>query len=76
MQENIIFYLYGDSLKVEKLVQINNSLSDFSLTATEQIKKLQPRETIDFAITLEAIYREYPTPEGRWHALFAHGEGN
>jgi hypothetical protein len=76
MQENIIFHLYGDSLKVEKLVQINNSLSDFFLTATEHINKLQSWETIDFAITLEAIYRKYPTPEDRWHALFAHGEGN
>ena len=76
MQENINFHLYGDNLKVEQIAQINNSLSDFFLTATEQIKKLQKWKSSDFAIELEAICRKYPTPEDRWHTLFAHGEGN
>ena len=75
-QENIVFHLYGDSLKVRKLVQINNSLSDFFMAATEQIKKLQPWKPIDFDIELEAILKKYPTPEDRWRALFMHGEGN
>ncbi len=76
MQENITFHLYGDSFRVEKLVQINNSLSDFFLTATEQIKKLQPWKAIDFAIEVEELCRKYPTPADRWRALFMHGDGN
>ncbi|MBF0558476.1 MAG: hypothetical protein HQL08_06810 [Nitrospirae bacterium] len=75
-QENIVFHFYGDSLRVEKLVQINNSLGDFFLRAAEQIKKLQPWGSRDFAFEREAICRKYPTCGDRWNALFMHGEGN
>ncbi len=75
-QQNIVFHLYGDSFKAEKLIQINNSLTDYFLTATAQIKKLQPWEAMDFAIERKAICRKYPLPEDRWHTLFAHVEGN
>lgn len=76
IQDNINFHLYGDSLKVEQIVQINNGLRNFFLTATEQVKKLQPWKSIDFDIELESICRKYPTLEDRWHTLFAHGNGN
>ena len=75
-QENIYFRLYGDSLNVEKLIQIDNGLSSYFMAAPAQIRKLKPWKPADYASELKTICRKYVSPEDGWYALFLHSEGN
>jgi hypothetical protein len=75
-QENIAFHLYGDSLKVEKSVVINNSIGGFFTTAAAEIRKLPPWSMQQFDRARDVIYRKHPSPEALWKALFNQSMGN
>jgi len=75
IQDNIAFHLYGDTKKVEKSIQIPNSLQGF-FQQIEEIKELPPWSMQEFDEERERIYQQYPTPSALWDALFKAGKGN
>lgn len=67
-QDNIAFHLYGDSKKIEKSIQIPNSLKDFFKKAIEEIQKLPAWSMQGFDREKERLYQQH-TMQGLWDAL-------